>query len=464
MHGTAMLDRPQSAPAPSEEPRQAGEPGRLLAAVFDTFDRAGISFCVLHGYEAFPHWPGSDVDCVVGSQVSRRRLIELLARNAPALGAEVIRCKGSHIVLASRGGEGARVFVTLDLSADCALDDVCFYDGDELLEGRRHQDCFWIPAAKQEFGCYLVQSVAKGRLDDDRTARLGRLFCQDAAGCEEQVARFWDRPSAALIVAAAESGDWDPVRRRQPELQAELRRRAFRKRPGRAIAGRLHGLLSRVGRLLRPDGVYVAVLGPDGAGKSSLIDALQERLAGAFAGSTCYGFTPGLIHRLRHGPYRENSAPHELPPRSWPMSVARALGYWLPYYTLGYLVRHLDLARSRLVLSDRHFADVLVDPRRYRYGGPMWLVRLIWRLIPKPDLVVLLDAPPEVLQARKQDVPFAETARQRSAYLELVRSLPNGHVIDAGQPPEQVATDVSDIVHQHLAGRIERRFGAVRNA
>ncbi len=59
------------------------------------------------------------------------------------------------------------------------------------------------------------------------------------------------------------------------------------------------------------------------------------------------------------------------------------------------------------MLNDRHFLDILVDQRRYRYGGPLWLLRLIRRLIPKPDLVNLLDAPPKVLQARKQELSFA---------------------------------------------------------
>jgi thymidylate kinase len=457
MHGTAVLEQPQAA-LPPQESQPVGEPGRLLAAIFATLDRAGIGYCVLHGYDDFPRWPGSDVDCIIDSQVPVGRVAELLARSGPAIGAEVIRCKGSHIVLARREERGARFFLTLDLSADCALDDVVYCDGDELIESRRRRECFWIPAARLEFGCYLALSVAKGRLDGERAGRLGRLFREDAAGCEAQAARLSGRRSAGLIVAAARSGDWRPVRQCLPQLRTELRRRAMARRPARFVAGRLRGLLHRARRALRPDGVYVAVLGPDGAGKSSLIEALETNLGGAFAGSVCYGFTPALIHHLRHGPYRENSAPHALPPRSALGSVARALGYWLPYYTLSYPVRHLDLARSRLVLADRHLADALVDPKRYRYGGPMWLVRLIWRVVPKPDLVVLLDAPAEVLQARKRDVPFEETARQRRDYLALVRGMPNGHVVDAAQPLEHVAAEVGDLILRQLRAGTERRL------
>jgi thymidylate kinase len=143
----------------------------------------------------------------------------------------------------------------------------------------------------------------------------------------------------------------------------------------------------------------------------------------------------------------------------------RAICYWFVYYTFGYYVTvHLALARATLVMHDRHLVDALVDPRRYRYGGPSWLLRLIWRLAPKPDLVILLDAPPEVLQARKQEVHVEESARQREAYLSLVRTMGNGHVVDAARPLKWVVGDVNDIILRHLTTRIARRFRLEQNA
>jgi thymidylate kinase len=210
-------------------------------------------------------------------------------------------------------------------------------------------------------------------------------------------------------------------------------------------------------RVWQPDGLNVVLLGPDGAGKSSVIAALGSKLIGPFSRSVCHGFAPSLLQHLRQG-NRSTSEPHALPARSFLTSLIRA-AFWFVYYTFGYVMRHLALARSTLVLNDRHFVDILVDPKRYRYGGPLWLLRLIWRVIPRPDLVVLLDASPEVLQARKQEVSFAETARQRRAYLSLVRSMGNGHVVDATQSLDQVTRDVSDIILRHLAMRIARRFG-----
>ena len=56
-------------------------------------------------------------------------------------------------------------------------------------------------------------------------------------------------------------------------------------------------------------------------------------------------------------------------------------------------------------------------------------------------------------------VPLAETQRQRAAFLELVGGLPNGRVVDAAQPPEQVAAQCRRLILDFLAERLARRGG-----
>ena len=75
------------------------------------------------------------------------------------------------------------------------------------------------------------------------------------------------------------------------------------------------------------------------------------------------------------------------------------------------------------------------------------------RLSPGLDLVVLLDAPPEVLRSRKQEVPLEEVARQRAAYLELARTLPTAVVVNAAQPAEDVIQDALTVILDHWARR-----------
>jgi thymidylate kinase len=62
--------------------------------------------------------------------------------------------------------------------------------------------------------------------------------------------------------------------------------------------------------------------------------------------------------------------------------------------------------------------------------------------MPQPKLWILLNAPAEVLQARKQEVTPQETARQCEAYLAFVRKLHRHVIVDASQSLDNVIADV----------------------
>jgi len=81
------------------------------------------------------------------------------------------------------------------------------------------------------------------------------------------------------------------------------------------------------------------------------------------------------------------------------------------------------------------------------------------RLSPGPDLVILLDAPPDVLWTRKQEVPLEEVARQRAAYLDVARELRSAVVVNAAQPPEDVIHDAVRAITAFLGQRTRKRLG-----
>jgi serine acetyltransferase/thymidylate kinase len=204
----------------------------------------------------------------------------------------------------------------------------------------------------------------------------------------------------------------------------------------------------------------VAVIGPDGSGKSSVIELVLAGLAPAFRGTRYLHLRPRVVGGRAAG--RPATAPHALPPRGRVASVAK-LVHMLLDYVAGYALRVWPLTRrSTLVVFDRYYRDLLVDPRRYRYGGPMSLARWAAKCVPGPDLWVLLDAPGDVLQARKSEVSAEESARQRQSYLELAAHLWNAAVVDATQELPMVAVEVEAAILNVLEGRLEHRHPELR--
>ncbi len=104
--------------------------------------------------------------------------------------------------------------------------------------------------------------------------------------------------------------------------------------------------------------------------------------------------------------------------------------YWLADYWYGYVaVVRPALLNSSLILFDRYYHDVLVDPQRYRLpDSARRFSQFLAQLVPRPDLYILFDVPAEVLQQRKPEVTFDESHRQRLAYLGMFRSMPNAFI------------------------------------
>jgi thymidylate kinase len=70
------------------------------------------------------------------------------------------------------------------------------------------------------------------------------------------------------------------------------------------------------------------------------------------------------------------------------------------------------------------------------------------RLYPQPDLVIVLDAPAEVLFARKPEGSLEAVSARRLEYLDAARANGSFATVDATRPLAQVKADVARIVER----------------
>jgi thymidylate kinase len=183
-------------------------------------------------------------------------------------------------------------------------------------------------------------------------------------------------------------------------------------------------------------GVTVALLGPDGAGKSTLAAALVA--------------TPHLRARSLYAGLYGAATPQPRLPLPGLGLASRLVRLWRLRLRAA-AVR----ARGRVVVFDRHGLDAAATARPARGAAGRARRRLLAAALPTPDVLVVLDAPAEVLLARKgeHDVPALEAQRER--YRALAERL-GGVLVDAGRDAESVRCDVTALVWQ----RWTLRWGA----
>jgi thymidylate kinase len=191
----------------------------------------------------------------------------------------------------------------------------------------------------------------------------------------------------------------------------------------------------------------VAFLGPDGAGKSTILDIIRVELAKRHLDCECRYFAPGYLRRYRPKSDAQITVnPHQGVQYGFLLTLAK-LFLLLFEFRMG--ISQLR-GQSGFFLFDRYLLDVLVDPRRYRIGTIRWWMRMLLKLAPRPDLLVIVVAPADIIQSRKQEVPREETLRQIGAYMALADSIVPSIVVQNTSTPREAALAILAVMAARL--------------
>jgi thymidylate kinase len=445
---------------PITEAEASNVESQLLRAFLRKLDERSVPYCLLAGYTDYPHVIDSDVDFMVpeSSLAALPSLLQEVARETDSLLVQALphEIGACYFVLAKQDGPRLH-FLHPDASGDYRRRGRLWLDADAVLANRRiHEGGFYVPAPEDAFLYYVIKRIDKGQLCAEHAAFLQQLYLKEPQACREKLAALWpERDSSNLIVALGSGRALPPEH--MVALRSALHQAPRRERGLRAMRTGLSEWLRKATRLMRPTGVTVAFLGPDGSGKSTVIDQVMTSLAPAFRQTQYLHLRPKLLPDRE--PAAPTATPHAAPPRS-PWASLLKLAYLLLDYNAGYLLKVWPRqCQSTLVVFDRYYPDLLVDPRRYRYGGPLEIARFLNRFVPQPDLWIILDAPEQVLQARKQEVDLEESRRQRQAYVALADELPVSSVVDTSRPLSEVVEQVNRTILLLMASKMAKRHG-----
>jgi hypothetical protein len=308
---------------------------------------------------------------------------------------------------------------------------------------------------------YLTaKRIRKGDLSAREWERIGMLARGDLDRYSKALDAVVGTKLARSLVGTAVHG-------RPPDLAALrwLRRRQLVRRyrtPARAITALALGARRELERVLDPTGLLVLVAGPDGAGKSTLADALPDLCRGMFRRGTRQHWRPGLLPRPGAFLGREladPTRPHARPPHGRALSTALLVYYWFDFLLGGWLRTVPFRMRTGLVVLERGWWDLAVDPRRYRLDVPPRLVRAMGALLPRPDLALVLESEPALLRERKPELPEAELRRQATAWQAVLPQRVRRQHLDASRPLHEVAGEARERVLDLLETRAVARLG-----
>jgi len=429
----------------------------FVCTLFRLLEQSSIRYCVLHGWDELPDHLSSDLDLAIhpADKPAIPTILESMRQNGyTPYQWKNYATKGHSFYFYWTTGSATHT-AAVDIIFEHRRAGMILASGEELVSSRLRRGDFWIAAPDLEFSYLLAKKAAKGNASPSQSLRLKQLVQTLGREKAENVAgAIFARDLNVRIVEACAQGSIDKELRTLTKTSWRASRFGSASNWVRYQAGELR---RAIWRSSNPAGVLLAVMGPDGAGKSTVIEGLSRDFVIPMRRQILFHWRPELLARRKgKGPVTE---PHGQTSRGLLASMAYLSVFFADCWS-GYLfVIWARLVKSDFVQFDRYFHDVLVDPLRYRYGGPVWYARFLCRLLPEPDLVILLDANEDLIFARKTELTRAEIQRQRAAYRELKfqRAREVYVATDAGIQPTLLASSAA--LAEFMKERFDKRIG-----
>lgn len=444
----------------------------VLSRLFSDLSDAAIAYAVLRNYEHLPtRLEARDIDIVVAPE-DLSRAVDVVMRIAQQFGfrfANYYDDERMRQVALFKRNEQESFDLKIDFFTNSQVFGIQYMSAREMLSDHHLHNGIPVVSDVVMVLDKLLFHLAVGKsLHSKYDALFGEVARNNRSVLRDRLAGLVGAATAddmvSAIIADRSSGiPVLPVSRR-----AGMFARMWRRRKKGASLLMARFVAERVRNRWRPHGLLVSVSGPDGSGKTTVIDLALAQLRQCYGADSVeyHHFRPTFLPRIAEvakatGAVRavdtDYGRPHRTEPSGFLGSMTR-LSYYALDYALGYFraVRP-SLINRKIVVFDRYYYDMICDPRRSRVRLPGWYLRMVGHLLPLPRFAFFIRVLPEVAYARKQELTRERISGLNDAYGDLVR---RGWMIeiDNNGPAERAAAEIVNHIVDHYDAAARRQL------
>ena len=431
----------------------------MLMEFFRKLESLNVKYCILGGYEGLPDiFDSNDIDIVVykNNVLTASDVLKSVFCDHGSGYYTLNRYKGrlTYYFYFLAEDEIIEESLKVDLFENFEFRGRVFLTAGEIINCSVRFNNLNIPSTLHTGFMAAVKGVLKGgEAWNKYIPRFRKGIYENREGMEQLLRRVFFGKTVDIILSRINNREIEAIEPIRKHMIYETYVKSFLGNPIRFPLNMLSYIWMTMRKVFNPPKYTIALLGPDGVGKSTLIRHMEIHLMNMLKTETnemkTFHIRPGVfptITELLNRKKRSNGKTSVLK-EAWQspsviISFIRLLCFWVDYM-LGYIVKVLpELVKYRVVVLDRYFYDILIDPLRYKIRLPNRLMKILFMSIPRPRIIIVLDAPPEIIFQRKGELNEAKISVLLDKYSNMKNEYDNVHIFPATNSPEELSLAV----------------------
>ncbi len=433
----------------------------FLTVLFQAIEGQGLRPCVLRNYEGFPAVNvGGDIDFLIHQDELPRVMCAVRSIQGIRIVGYTQRSYVASVFLEGTSStEGSRS-QQLDFLWSLSWKEMPYLAPDDVLRLAIPHSAgnlkFFVPLPVHEAIISLLMGLIVGKwVKEKYFPKVQRTFTSERSQAIATLRPPFGLKAATRLVDSVISGDCQKVIGCISSIRVSLTLHSLLRRPLRSVQGVVLYYVREFATRFSPKNLgTVCVICPDEYNSTTIIDKLIPLLKYSAKIVQRGHFRPLLscVHNAEEIPSGNDS--YRQTQNGSFVSMVKIILWMIEEWLRQFIGKKNDTLR----VCDSCYHDLLIDPQRYRYGGPMWFARFIGKLFPSPDLWVLLDTPADTMQSRNQEFPSAEALGQLEAYRAFVKTRKRYVILDASQPIDCITENAYAAIIDTLAQRADRKL------
>lgn len=401
--------------------------------IFESFDKQKVQYVILHSYQEMPYKFDSDIDtALVVDKIEDA--IALLNSTLDGTDWKLIQYWRHENYAADCVISNNHEFLQVDFCTHYERNGRLVMSVDELVSERKKYINFYVPNGVTEFTYIFLKKVLKKKFSDGSKEHLLGLLenmnDSEHDDLKRSLERFFDKKEIEEVLIKIKEKNFTEINLKT--LNDELLRNTS------SIGSDLHYKIfdtkRKIERIAHPTGLFVVLLGVDGAGKTTITTQLKESYLTAFRRIDHYHSRVRILKDISQlkkdtAPI-DASNPHSKTKQAGKLISIVKFGYYFWDFLMGNVVITTAKIKSSLVLVERYYYDYSIDKVRYNLNLSNSFLSLFGKFILKPDLVFILTGDSQKLLERKYEITLEEINFQKEKLYEMFKDDPRAIFID----------------------------------